>query len=148
MKNNKVLLILNVYQQFKRVLQLRCIVAIAFMLTLWLCIPCFLVKVDGVEWKDVKFFQLSAHWSSHVKNFPIASFGVSWSTPVLFSLQLSFDSLPTSSSYIVLFFCFSYMYSLERGMTAYFLFWNYSVTRCIAHRKESRKMSDVPYVIG
>ena len=41
----------------------------------------FLVKVDGVEWKDVKFFQLSAHWSSHVKNFPIASFGVSWKTP-------------------------------------------------------------------
>ncbi|XP_053104421.1 phosphofurin acidic cluster sorting protein 2 isoform X7 [Hemicordylus capensis] len=33
------------------------------------------VLVDGVEWNDVKFFQLAAQWSSHVKHFPICIFG-------------------------------------------------------------------------
>lgn len=32
------------------------------------------VKIDGIEWKEVKFFQLSSHWSSHVKTFPIGLF--------------------------------------------------------------------------
>uniref|UniRef100_A0A673KRF8 Phosphofurin acidic cluster sorting protein 2-like n=1 Tax=Sinocyclocheilus rhinocerous TaxID=307959 RepID=A0A673KRF8_9TELE len=33
--------------------------------------------IDGVEWNDVKFFQLAAQWSSHVKHFPLAIFGPS-----------------------------------------------------------------------
>ncbi|XP_061553041.1 phosphofurin acidic cluster sorting protein 2 isoform X3 [Phycodurus eques] len=33
------------------------------------------VSIDGVEWNDVKFFQLAAQWSSHVKHLPIAIFG-------------------------------------------------------------------------
>ncbi|XP_036197542.1 phosphofurin acidic cluster sorting protein 2-like isoform X2 [Myotis myotis] len=33
------------------------------------------VVIDGVEWNDVAFFQLSAQWSSHVKHFPICIFG-------------------------------------------------------------------------
>ncbi|KAM9294084.1 phosphofurin acidic cluster sorting protein 2 isoform 2-T2 [Gastrophryne carolinensis] len=33
------------------------------------------VIIDGVEWNDVKFFQLAAQWSSHVKHFPICIFG-------------------------------------------------------------------------
>ncbi|XP_048371576.1 phosphofurin acidic cluster sorting protein 2-like isoform X1 [Sphaerodactylus townsendi] len=33
------------------------------------------VWIDGVEWNDVKFFQLAAQWSSHVKHFPICIFG-------------------------------------------------------------------------
>ncbi|XP_063040440.1 phosphofurin acidic cluster sorting protein 2 isoform X2 [Engraulis encrasicolus] len=33
------------------------------------------VLIDGVEWNDVKFFQLAAQWSSHVKHFPLAIFG-------------------------------------------------------------------------
>ncbi|XP_037550587.1 phosphofurin acidic cluster sorting protein 2 [Nematolebias whitei] len=33
------------------------------------------VLIDGVEWNDVKFFQLAAQWSSHVKQFPIGIFG-------------------------------------------------------------------------
>ncbi|XP_077966247.1 phosphofurin acidic cluster sorting protein 2-like [Styela clava] len=32
------------------------------------------VKIDGIEWKEVKFFQLSSHWSSHVKTFPVGLF--------------------------------------------------------------------------
>uniref|UniRef100_G3TXF7 Phosphofurin acidic cluster sorting protein 2 n=1 Tax=Loxodonta africana TaxID=9785 RepID=G3TXF7_LOXAF len=38
---------------------------------------CFAMKVliDGVEWNDVKFLQLAAQWSSHVKHFPICIFG-------------------------------------------------------------------------
>ncbi|XP_060781051.1 phosphofurin acidic cluster sorting protein 2 isoform X2 [Neoarius graeffei] len=35
------------------------------------------VSIDGVEWTDVKFFQLAAQWSSHVKHFPLAVFGPS-----------------------------------------------------------------------
>ncbi|XP_059421882.1 phosphofurin acidic cluster sorting protein 2-like isoform X2 [Carassius carassius] len=35
------------------------------------------VLIDGVEWNDVKFFQLAAQWSSHVKHFPLAIFGAS-----------------------------------------------------------------------
>ncbi|XP_074182852.1 phosphofurin acidic cluster sorting protein 2 isoform X4 [Rhinolophus sinicus] len=38
------------------------------------------VLIDGVEWNDVKFFQLAAQWSSHVKHFPICTFGHSKST--------------------------------------------------------------------
>ncbi|KAJ3613586.1 hypothetical protein NHX12_019832, partial [Muraenolepis orangiensis] len=33
------------------------------------------VLIDGEEWNDVKFFQLAAQWSSHVKHFPIGIFG-------------------------------------------------------------------------
>ncbi|XP_047201164.1 phosphofurin acidic cluster sorting protein 2 [Girardinichthys multiradiatus] len=33
------------------------------------------VMIDGVEWNDVKFFQLAAQWSSHVKHFPVGIFG-------------------------------------------------------------------------
>ncbi|XP_054987747.1 phosphofurin acidic cluster sorting protein 2 isoform X3 [Sorex araneus] len=38
------------------------------------------VLIDGVEWSDVKFFQLAAQWSSHVKHFPICIFGHSKSS--------------------------------------------------------------------
>ncbi|XP_029454672.1 phosphofurin acidic cluster sorting protein 2 isoform X4 [Rhinatrema bivittatum] len=38
------------------------------------------VLIDGVEWNDVKFFQLAAQWSSHVKHFPICIFGHSKSS--------------------------------------------------------------------
>lgn len=33
------------------------------------------VLIDGIEWNDVKFFQLAAQWSSHVKHFPVGIFG-------------------------------------------------------------------------
>ncbi|XP_078728114.1 phosphofurin acidic cluster sorting protein 1 isoform X1 [Lampetra fluviatilis] len=32
------------------------------------------VTVDGVEWNDVKFFQLAAQWPTHVKHFPVGLF--------------------------------------------------------------------------
>ncbi|KAJ8259470.1 hypothetical protein GJAV_G00169670 [Gymnothorax javanicus] len=32
------------------------------------------VLIDGVEWNNVKFFQLVPQWSSHVKRFPIGIF--------------------------------------------------------------------------
>nr|XP_014348469.1 PREDICTED: phosphofurin acidic cluster sorting protein 1 [Latimeria chalumnae] len=32
------------------------------------------VSIDGVEWNDVKFFQLAAQWPTHVKHFPIGLF--------------------------------------------------------------------------
>uniref|UniRef100_A0A671PP22 Phosphofurin acidic cluster sorting protein 2-like n=1 Tax=Sinocyclocheilus anshuiensis TaxID=1608454 RepID=A0A671PP22_9TELE len=35
------------------------------------------VSIDGVEWNDVKFFQLAAQWPTHVKHFPIGVFGYS-----------------------------------------------------------------------
>uniref|UniRef100_A0A3Q2PIS4 Phosphofurin acidic cluster sorting protein 1/2 C-terminal domain-containing protein n=1 Tax=Fundulus heteroclitus TaxID=8078 RepID=A0A3Q2PIS4_FUNHE len=35
------------------------------------------VSVDGVDWSDVKFFQLSAQWPTHVKHFPVRIFGYS-----------------------------------------------------------------------
>lgn len=38
------------------------------------------VLIDGVECTDVKFFQLAAQWSSHVKHFPICIFGHSKAT--------------------------------------------------------------------
>lgn len=38
------------------------------------------VLIDGVEWNDVKFFQLAAQWSSHVKHLPVCIFGHSKST--------------------------------------------------------------------
>lgn len=34
-----------------------------------------LVTIDGVEWNDVKFFQLAAQWPTHVKHFPVGIFG-------------------------------------------------------------------------
>ncbi|KAM8793775.1 LOW QUALITY PROTEIN: phosphofurin acidic cluster sorting protein 1 [Eudromia elegans] len=33
------------------------------------------VTVDGVEWDDVKFFQLAAQWPTHVKYLPVGLFG-------------------------------------------------------------------------
>ncbi|KAG7484934.1 hypothetical protein MATL_G00055490 [Megalops atlanticus] len=33
------------------------------------------VSIDGVEWNDVKFFQLAAQWPTHVKYLPIGLFG-------------------------------------------------------------------------
>ncbi|XP_076879449.1 phosphofurin acidic cluster sorting protein 2 isoform X2 [Brachyhypopomus gauderio] len=33
------------------------------------------VSIDGVEWHDVKFFQLAAQWPTHVKYFPVGVFG-------------------------------------------------------------------------
>uniref|UniRef100_UPI00358E8FB5 phosphofurin acidic cluster sorting protein 2-like isoform X1 n=2 Tax=Myxine glutinosa TaxID=7769 RepID=UPI00358E8FB5 len=36
------------------------------------------VTIDGLEWNDVKFFQLAAQWSTHVKYFPLGVFGFSW----------------------------------------------------------------------
>ncbi|KAM9317126.1 phosphofurin acidic cluster sorting protein 2-like [Gastrophryne carolinensis] len=33
------------------------------------------VTIDGVEWNDVKFFQLAAQWPTHVKQFPVGLFG-------------------------------------------------------------------------
>uniref|UniRef100_A0A3P9LW90 Phosphofurin acidic cluster sorting protein 1/2 C-terminal domain-containing protein n=1 Tax=Oryzias latipes TaxID=8090 RepID=A0A3P9LW90_ORYLA len=35
------------------------------------------VTIDGVEWNDVKFFQLAAQWPTHVKHFPVGIFGYS-----------------------------------------------------------------------
>ncbi|KAK7137370.1 hypothetical protein R3I93_017449 [Phoxinus phoxinus] len=35
------------------------------------------VSIDGVEWHDVKFFQLAAQWPTHVKLFPVGIFGYS-----------------------------------------------------------------------
>ncbi|XP_031152977.2 phosphofurin acidic cluster sorting protein 1-like isoform X4 [Sander lucioperca] len=35
------------------------------------------VSIDGVEWNDVKFFQLAAQWPTHVKHFPVGLFGYS-----------------------------------------------------------------------
>ncbi|XP_056616522.1 phosphofurin acidic cluster sorting protein 2 [Triplophysa dalaica] len=35
------------------------------------------VCIDGVEWNDVKFFQLAAQWPTHVKHFPVGVFGYS-----------------------------------------------------------------------
>ncbi|XP_054840295.1 phosphofurin acidic cluster sorting protein 1-like isoform X2 [Eublepharis macularius] len=32
------------------------------------------VCIDGVEWNDVKFFQLAAQWPTHVKYFPVGIF--------------------------------------------------------------------------
>lgn len=34
----------------------------------------FSVHIDGLEWQGVKFFQLSSHWQTHIKHFPIATF--------------------------------------------------------------------------
>ncbi|XP_058868122.1 phosphofurin acidic cluster sorting protein 1-like isoform X2 [Acipenser ruthenus] len=33
------------------------------------------VSIDGVEWSDVKFFQLAAQWPTHVKYLPVGLFG-------------------------------------------------------------------------
>ncbi|MGH0156691.1 UNVERIFIED_CONTAM: hypothetical protein FKN15_068091 [Acipenser sinensis] len=33
------------------------------------------VSIDGVEWNDVKFFQLAAQWPTHVKHFPVGILG-------------------------------------------------------------------------
>lgn len=34
------------------------------------------VSVDGMEWNDVKFFQLASQWPTHVKYIPIGLFGL------------------------------------------------------------------------
>ncbi|XP_048883928.1 phosphofurin acidic cluster sorting protein 1-like [Brienomyrus brachyistius] len=39
------------------------------------------VSVDGVEWNDVKFFQLAAQWPTHVKYLPVGLFGYSKPPP-------------------------------------------------------------------
>ncbi|XP_039283108.1 phosphofurin acidic cluster sorting protein 1 isoform X1 [Nilaparvata lugens] len=36
--------------------------------------------IDGTEWTGVKFFQLSAHWQTHVRCFPVSLFTVPDST--------------------------------------------------------------------
>lgn len=33
------------------------------------------VYIDGTEWTGVKFFQLSSHWQTHVRNFPVGLIG-------------------------------------------------------------------------
>jgi hypothetical protein len=33
-----------------------------------------LVNVDGQEWNNVKFFQISSQWHTHIKYFPLALF--------------------------------------------------------------------------
>uniref|UniRef100_A0A3P8ZJ23 Phosphofurin acidic cluster sorting protein 1 n=1 Tax=Esox lucius TaxID=8010 RepID=A0A3P8ZJ23_ESOLU len=38
------------------------------------------VSIDGVEWNDVKFFQLAAQWPTHVKYLPVGLFGYSNTT--------------------------------------------------------------------
>ncbi|KAL0993931.1 hypothetical protein UPYG_G00115690 [Umbra pygmaea] len=38
------------------------------------------VSVDGVEWTDVKFFQLAAQWPTHVKYLPVGLFGYNKTT--------------------------------------------------------------------
>ncbi|XP_029470501.1 phosphofurin acidic cluster sorting protein 1 [Rhinatrema bivittatum] len=38
------------------------------------------VSIDGVEWNDVKFFQLAAQWPTHVKHFPVGLFSSGKST--------------------------------------------------------------------
>ncbi|XP_060922552.1 LOW QUALITY PROTEIN: phosphofurin acidic cluster sorting protein 1-like [Limanda limanda] len=35
------------------------------------------VSIDGVEWNEVKFFQLAAQWPTHVKYLPVGLFGYS-----------------------------------------------------------------------
>lgn len=35
------------------------------------------VSIDGLDWNDVKFFQLAAQWPTHVKHFPIGLFSYS-----------------------------------------------------------------------
>ncbi|XP_051819960.1 phosphofurin acidic cluster sorting protein 1 [Antechinus flavipes] len=35
------------------------------------------VSIDGVEWSDIKFFQLAAQWPTHVKHFPVGLFSSS-----------------------------------------------------------------------
>ncbi|XP_074640107.1 phosphofurin acidic cluster sorting protein 2-like isoform X3 [Tubulanus polymorphus] len=32
------------------------------------------VKIDGIDWAGVKFFQLSSQWQTHIKHFPVAIF--------------------------------------------------------------------------
>lgn len=36
----------------------------------------FSVNIDGVEWTNVKFFQASSQWQTHVKFIPIALFHI------------------------------------------------------------------------
>ena len=32
------------------------------------------VVIDGVEWNNVKFFQLSSKWQTHIRHLPVALF--------------------------------------------------------------------------
>src|SRR4029434_2828981 len=61
-----------------------CVYACVMCVCIYVCVMCVCVctnvcvpavLIDGVEWNDVKFFQLAAQWSSHVKHFPLAIFG-------------------------------------------------------------------------
>lgn len=36
------------------------------------------VVIDGVEWNNVKFFQLSSQWQTHIRHLPVALFTESW----------------------------------------------------------------------
>jgi len=38
------------------------------------------VNVDGQEWSNVKFFQISSQWHTHIKYFPLAIFNESRNT--------------------------------------------------------------------
>lgn len=38
------------------------------------------VSIDGVEWSDIKFFQLASQWPTHVKHFPVGLFSGSKTT--------------------------------------------------------------------
>ncbi|EQB77699.1 phosphofurin acidic cluster sorting protein 1-like protein [Camelus ferus] len=38
------------------------------------------VSIDGVEWSDIKFFQLASQWPTHVKHFPVGLFSGSKAT--------------------------------------------------------------------
>ncbi|XP_070577090.1 phosphofurin acidic cluster sorting protein 1-like isoform X4 [Ptychodera flava] len=39
------------------------------------------VNIDGMEWPSVKFFQISAQWSTHIKHFPLLMFAHSHEMP-------------------------------------------------------------------
>ncbi|XP_077996087.1 phosphofurin acidic cluster sorting protein 1-like [Glandiceps talaboti] len=39
------------------------------------------VNIDGLEWPSVKFFQISAQWSTHIKQFPVLMFAYNQETP-------------------------------------------------------------------
>lgn len=45
-----------------------------------LLFPSSPVSIDGVEWSDIKFFQLAAQWPTHVKHFPVGLFSGSKAT--------------------------------------------------------------------
>lgn len=44
---------------------------------LWIFFVYITVSVDGMEWNDVKFFQLASQWPTHVKYLPVGLFSSS-----------------------------------------------------------------------